>query len=440
MKPPPKILIVEDEIILSISIRESLQKLGYIVHQINDSGEEAIRKVAEINPNLVLMDICLRGDMNTLKTAVKIQDNYQTPVLYLIKYSEQVASDDSKLREPFSYILKPFAEKDLYTAVEMALYKHQIEQRLEKEKKWLTAILDSINSAVVVTDINGCIQTMNPLAQKLTGWDAKEAVGEDIGKVLNLVNKDREKIINNIVTKVISEGEVVDLPENCTLIAKDGREILVGDSVSPIHLQEASQSNEGKANITGTVLVFQDITQRKNIEAQLIHNAFYDSLTGLPNRVLFLDRLKQVFERSKRHSDYFFAVLFLDLDGFKEINDCFGHGTGDNFLVAIARCLESCLRSGDTVARLGGDEFVVLLEEIKDINDATNIAQRIQNTLKSPLHFDEYKLMTTASIGIAINSHDYEEAERLLRDADIAMYQAKREGKAKYAIYNTQMN
>lgn len=435
----PKILIVEDEILLSISIRESLQKLGYIVHRITDSGEEAIRKVAEINPSLVLMDICLRGDIDALKTAGIIQENYQTPVLYLTNYSKYITSDDNKLRESCSYILKDCAEKDLDAAVKMALSKHQVEQKLEQEKKWLTAILNSINSAVVVTDINSSIQIINPLAQELTGWKAEEAMGQDIGKVLNLVNKDDEKIISNIVTQVISKSEVVNLPENCTSNAKSGRQILVAGSVSPIHLQDTPQGNKGKGIIAGTVLVFQDITQRKNIEAQLIRNAFYDSLTGLPNRVLFLDRLKQAFERSKRHNDYSFAVLFLDLDGFKQINDCFGHATGDNFLVRVARCLESCLRSGDTVARLGGDEFVVLLEEIKDINDATNVAQRIQETLL-PINLEQPNVITTASIGIAINSRDYEEAERLLRDADIAMYRAKKGGKAKYAIYEPQMN
>ena len=437
----PKILILEDEKFLSISIRKSLQKLGYTVHRITDSGEEAIRKVAEINPSLVLMDICWRGDIDALQTAGIIQDNYQTPVLYLTDSSEYITPEDKKLIKPYSYILKPFAqrafaEKDLRIAVEIVLYTHQIEQRLEKEKKWLTAIVNSISSAVVVTDINGCIQIMNPLAQKLSGWKVEEAVGQDIGKVLNLVNQDNEKIITNIVKQVISEGKTVNLPENCTLIAKDGRKTFVADSISPIHFQDVSQSSEDKGKITGTVLVFQDITQRKNIEAQLMRSAFYDSLTGLPNRLLFLDRLRQAFERSKRHSDYFFAVLFLDLDGFKEINDCFGHAIGDNFLVAIARRLESCLRGGDTVARLGGDEFVILLEEIKDINDATNVTQRIQQTLKIPLNFDECKLTATASIGIAINSNEYDKPERLLEDADIAMYQAKREGKAKYSIYN----
>ena len=436
----PKILIVEDKKVLSIGIRESLQKLGYIVHGINDSGEKAIRKVAEINPNLVLIDICWKENIDALKTAGIIQENYQTPVLYLTDYSEYILPNESKLKEPFTYITKPFADKDLHIAVEMALYKHQFEQKLEQEKQWLTAIINSINSAVLVTDVNGRIQIMNPLAQKLSGYKIEEVVGEYIGKVLNLVNENNEEIITNLVAQVVSEGKVVNLPENCTLIAKDGKKIFVADSISPIYLQNMSPDSEDKGKITGTVLAFQDITERKDIEAQLTRNAFYDSLTGLPNRVLFSDRLNQAFERSKRHNDYFFAILFLDLDGFKDINDDFGHAMGDTFLIAIARRLESCLRSGDTVARLGGDEFVVLLEEIKDMSDATNITQRIQKTLKTPLYLNGHTVIATASIGITISSSHYQQPENLLRDADIAMYQAKRQGKAKYVIYNSKMN
>jgi diguanylate cyclase (GGDEF)-like protein len=167
-----------------------------------------------------------------------------------------------------------------------------------------------------------------------------------------------------------------------------------------------------------------------------MRNAFYDGLTELPNRILFLDRLRQTIERSKRRNDYYFAVLFLDLDGFKEINDRFGHGIGDDFLVAIARRLESCLRGGDTVARFGGDEFTLLLEDIKDITDATNVAKRIQDSLRLPVNLNGYQLSTTASIGITWNFSNYEEPATLLRDADIAMYRAKRQGKATYAIFS----
>ncbi|MEH1764862.1 MAG: diguanylate cyclase [Nostoc sp.] len=422
-----KILVVEDEKIITSNIRKSLQKLGYSVSEITKSGKEAIKKVAETHPHLVLIDICLAGEIDGVHVADIIQNHFHVPVIYLTECLEYKTLHKNQLSEPFSYIVKPVIERDLYFAIEMALYKHQSKKILYEEKQRLTTIINSMGCAVIVTYANGSIQMMNPIAERITGWKQSEAFGKDLVEVVNLVDKDVGETIENLATDVMEAGEIFNLPENCTLITKDGREIAIGDNVSPIRDQDG--------NITGAVLIFQDISKRKQTEAQLIRNAFYDGLTALPNRVLFLDRLRQTIERSKRRSDYYFAVLFLDLDGFKEINDRFGHGIGDDFLIAIARRLESCLRGGDTVARFGGDEFTVLLEDIKDITDATNVAKRIQDSLRLPVNLNGYQLSTTASIGITWNFSNHEEPATLLRDADIAMYRAKRQGKATYAIF-----
>ncbi|MEH2450903.1 GGDEF domain-containing response regulator [Nostoc sp.] len=423
-----KILVVEDEEFFASNIRKSLQKLGYSVSEINKSGEDAIKKVAETHPHLVLIDICLAGEVDGVQVADIIENHFHVPVVYLTEGSEYKTLHKNQLSEPFSYIVKPFLESDLHFAIEMALYKHQNKNILYEEKQRLAAIINSMGCAVIVTYTNGCIQMMNPIAELITGWKQSEALGKDLVEVVNLVDKDVGETIKNLARYVIEAGEVLNLPENCTLITKDGKEIAIGDNVSLIR--------DHNGNITGAVLVFQDITKRKQTEAQLIRNAFYDGLTALPNRVFFIDRLRQAIERSKRRSDYYFAVLFLDLDAFKEINDRFGHGIGDDFLVAIARRLEFCLRGGDTVARFGGDEFTVLLEDIKDITDAINAAKRIQDSLQLPLNLNGYQLSTTASIGIAWNFSNYEEPANMLRDADIAMYRAKRQGKATYAIFS----
>ncbi len=424
----PKILVVEDEKILAVDISNRLQNLGYTVPEITDSGEEAIKKVAETHPHLVLIDICLAGKINGVQVAEIIQNNFHVPVLYLTEYSQDTTLDKKRLTEPFSYILKPIAEKDLHIAVEMALYRHQIEKRLQSENRWLAAIINSMGCAVIVTDIKGCIQIMNPVAQALTRWKPDEALGKDLTEVFSLVDNDMNEPIENLAKRAIEADAVLNLPENCTLIAKDGTQIPIGDSVAPIR--------DGDGKITGAVLVFQDITKRKRTEAQLLRNAFYDGLTALPNRVLFIDRLKQAIERSKRRNNYHFAVLFLDLDGFKAINDRFGHKMGDDLLVAIARRLESCLRSGDTVARFGGDEFAVLLEEIKDVSDATNIAKRIHESLELSVNLNGQEIICTASIGIALSGKNHDEPESLLRDADLAMYRAKQQGKARYGVFD----
>jgi diguanylate cyclase (GGDEF)-like protein/PAS domain S-box-containing protein len=183
-----------------------------------------------------------------------------------------------------------------------------------------------------------------------------------------------------------------------------------------------------------------DDTERRIAEETLRHNAFYDSLTKLPNRDLFLERLEYSIKRATRHAEQAFAVLFIDLDSFKVINDSLGHTIGDQLLKAVARRLEGCLRSTDTVARMGGDEFTLLLDDLTSTSDAIELAERVQEELAAPFDLSGYQVFTTASIGIALSASGYNNAEDLLRDADIAMYEAKGQGKARYALFDTRMH
>ncbi len=182
-----------------------------------------------------------------------------------------------------------------------------------------------------------------------------------------------------------------------------------------------------------------DISIRKNAEEQLLKDAFHDGLTGLPNRSLFIDRLDHALKRNKRNRNVSSAVLFLDLDRFKVVNDSLGHMAGDILLIEIARRIEGCVRPGDTVARLGGDEFVVLCEDIKDIEVAKGVAERIQSALSLPVKLEGTEIFPTASIGIAMTTMGYNKPEDVLRDADITMYQAKTSGKAQYAVFDSSM-
>jgi diguanylate cyclase (GGDEF)-like protein/PAS domain S-box-containing protein len=183
-----------------------------------------------------------------------------------------------------------------------------------------------------------------------------------------------------------------------------------------------------------------DITDRKLVEERLMHEAIHDVLTGLPNRALFSDLLARSLGRAKRRVDYLFAVLFLDVDRFKLINDSLGHMIGDQLLISIARRLESCLRPGDTVARLGGDEFTILLEDIHDVTDATTVADRIHQDLAVPFTIGGQEVFTSASIGIALSATGYDRPEDLLRDADTAMYRAKAAGKSTHQIFDQGMH
>jgi diguanylate cyclase (GGDEF)-like protein len=187
--------------------------------------------------------------------------------------------------------------------------------------------------------------------------------------------------------------------------------------------------------------------ERQKIEAQLRHDAFHDALTGLPNRSLFLDRLNHAMHLSQRrvhsHLEAFsadFAVMFLDLDRFKLINDSLGHLAGDVLLQTVAERLVGCLRTGDTVARLGGDEFVMLLESINDVTDVIDVAQRIQECLKLTVLINGQEIFISTSIGIALNDRHYLQPEELLRDADTAMYRAKESGRDRYEVFTTVMH
>jgi diguanylate cyclase (GGDEF)-like protein/PAS domain S-box-containing protein len=197
---------------------------------------------------------------------------------------------------------------------------------------------------------------------------------------------------------------------------------------------------DGETNPLHLIFQIQDITDRKRDQEQLLHDAFHDALTGLPNRALFMDHVKMAIQRSRRSGDRLFAALFLDLDRFKIINDSLGHMVGDQLLVGIAHRLEACLRPGDTVARLGGDEFTILLEDLSGNEDALEVARRVQEAVTQPFNIGGHEVFTTASIGIALSTTGYERAEDLLRDADTAMYRAKMQGKKRHVVFDKAMH
>ncbi|MDZ7967998.1 MAG: response regulator [Nostoc sp. DedSLP03] len=256
-----KILVVEDEAIVAKDLQYRLNKFGYLVPAIASSGEEAINIAREISPDLVLMDIKLKGSMDGIEAAEEIYKRLDIPVIYLTAYADENTLERAKITEPFAYLLKPFKERELQTNIEITLIKHGLEKQLKVNKKWLDALLKSISDGVIASDLQDSITFMNPVAENLTGWKQEEACGRNSSEIFNIANGETHNSIESPTIKVLQDGIIVNLPAETILINKNGAEIPIDDSAAPI--------KDDKDNITGAVLVFRDITERKRaIEAR----------------------------------------------------------------------------------------------------------------------------------------------------------------------------
>ena len=259
-----RILVVEDESIVAKDIQMSLKNLGYAVSAVVSSGEEAIKKAGENNPDLVLMDIVLQGEINGITAADQIRLRFNIPVIYLTAHAEEKTLERAKITEAFGYIIKPFENQELYTIIEIALYRHKMEKRLKKSEEWLSTILKSVGDAVIATDTKGFVIFMNPVAEGLTGWKQEDAAGRALKDVFNIINEETGEQVEDSVARVIRKGVVIRLRNHSVLIAKDGMKVPIDDSAAPI--------KDDKGNITGVVLIFRDISERKKAEETLIRS------------------------------------------------------------------------------------------------------------------------------------------------------------------------
>ncbi|MGI0484579.1 EAL domain-containing protein [Pantanalinema rosaneae CENA516] len=327
--------------------------------------------------------------------------------------------------------------EQLEVAIQQAHLYQQVQLELEERRRVETALRESetryrllaenMNDLVCLHDLQGRYLYVSPSCEVLLGYRYDEMLGKDAYSFFH--PDDRDRIYREAHTAAVSGKPT---PITYRICRKSGHYIWFETLTKPI------------VNATGQIVQLQttsrDVTARIQVQNQLKHDALHDALTGLPNRYLLMERLELAMNRAKRFDNYCFAVLFLDLDRFKVINDSLGHLAGDQLLLAIAQKLQGTLRSIDLVARLGGDEFVILLEEIADVQEAVRATERIFAVLQAPFTIEGREVYTTSSIGIVLGSQDYTQAAHLLRDADIAMYRAKHQGKARYEIFGVEMH
>jgi diguanylate cyclase (GGDEF)-like protein/PAS domain S-box-containing protein len=354
------------------------------------------------------------------------------PILLLIdpqhektaRLAVQCGAQDYLFKDRLDAYLLP---KTLGTMIERAAYAEVLFE--ERERAQVT--LNSIGDAVVSTDVSGRVTYLNVVAEDLTGWSQHEATGHPLEDVLQIIDGTTRQVMQNPTAQAIRDDKVAALPPNCVLIRRDGVEAAIEDSTAPIH--------DSRGAVTGSVMVFHDVSMARAMTRKMTHLAQHDSLTDLPNRALLNDRLREAIILSRRHKREL-SVLFLDLDRFKHINDSLGHVVGDRLLQSVARRLLSCVRGSDTVGRQGGDEFVVLLWEVRRAEDAGIAAAKILETLRKPHLIDEHELHITASIGIVTYPEDGTDVETLMKKADLAMYHAKQTRHDSYQFFKPEMN
>ncbi len=299
----------------------------------------------------------------------------------------------------------------------------------EKERAQVT--LNSIGDAVLSTDILSRVTYLNIVAEAMTGWSCKEAIGHSLSEVFHIINGATRMPAANATELAIRQDRPVGLAANCILIRRDGHESAIEDSAAPIHDRDG--------HVTGAVIVFHDVSMARAMVLEMSHLAQHDVLTDLPNRLLLNDRISQAISLGRRNK-YQVGVLFLDLDGFKRINDSLGHAIGDKLLQSVATRISGCVRKSDTISRQGGDEFVILLSEIARAADAAVSAGKIIAEVKKPHVIGERSLQVTSSIGISTYPESGADAETLIKNADTAMYHAKDSGRDNFKFFQREMS
>lgn len=551
-----KILIVEDEPIVAMDLSIQLEQLGYEICGMEDNGHAAIAAARKHLPDLVLMDIVIKGDMDGIETAKHIGRELQIPVIFLTAFSDSQTLERAVQVAPHGYLTKPFQPKELRAVIQVALYKAMLEKSLRESELWFASTLRCVGDGVIATDPLGHVRFMNQAAEVMTGWSLERAREQPIDAVFQLRATPTAELIPSVIKRVLTESRVLDLDHGMLLETRGGKRVPIDHTAAPIRDQDD--------RMLGAVVVFRDVSARveaerlllesekrfrntfdfapigmalislsgrvlqvnaalctllefseeellknkdqqiaraKDVEAehnsllqlisgdavavqfekrflcksgreiwthvgvsllretgvpgcylyqlhdlteqrarqyQLAQLAHFDTLTGLANRARLRVDVEQTLLQAQRNNSLF-AVVFIDLDHFKEINDTLGHEGGDILLKIVADRLKQTVRASDCIARLGGDEFVLLLPEVNSVEDVGVALDKIRSVLLQPIDINGHEAQIGISFGVSMYPDDGHEATELFRCADSALYHAKAEGRNNVQFYREEL-
>ncbi len=424
-----RILVVEDESIVAMDIKRQLEQAGYTVLDCVKTGEMAVELAQRSNPDLILMDIKLKGQMDGIEAAEIIHNNYFLPVIFLTSYADENTLRRARISEAFGYLMKPFEENSLAPAIEMAIFKHKLERALRESETRYRGLIETMPDAVFLTDLDFTVQVCNQQACSLLGIDT---IGDLLGQnALDFFSPEQQARLLQDSRDLLETGE--GGTNEFLMFRKDGSEF-------PCEIKASLLPDElGKPK--GFIGIFRDITARKQLEkqaqdlyAQVENLARRDSLTNLYNHRYFYELAEAEFARTRRYH-HPLALIIIDFDHFKAVNDTFGHMAGDQVLRQVSEIILENLRSVDIVGRIGGDEFLVLLPETSR-DEALAVAGRLCAAFDDrPLAIGSQRIAVTASFGISIDSPQCADLIALVHQADLALYLAKNKGRDRFEIW-----
>lgn len=444
--PEFRLLLVDDDVRLLDSLCELLKGLGYKLSTAS-SGKDAVNHLGRMKFDLILLDLRLQ-DMTGHQIMDFIRDHgIDVHVIVLSGDTTIDAAIGALERGAFGYLRKPYDPRELLKLVEnsrqtrhLEAHNLQISSRLERSEKLYRYLVDNSPDVIYTLNHEGIFSFVNKRVTTLLGINRESLIGKHYSE---LVHEDDLHLAANVFNERRSGDRAthnVELRLKSLKCVDEDR--YFDNTLITIVLNSTGMYSKGngysKHEFLGTYGVARDITDRKRADEMIAYHAYHDILTDLPNRILFKDRLSLAISQSKRDKSEL-AVMFLDLDRFKRVNDTFGHAKGDELLQLVTARLQASIRGGDTLARLGGDEFTMVLPNLRNRQDAESVASKILDNLHAPFEIDKQLIHISASIGIAIYPGDGDTIDELLRHADLAMYQVKSMDKNGYHFYDRTM-